>query len=143
MTTTVTTDEDFSARFGGIQRLYGLEATNIIRKMHVCIIGLGGVGSWVVEALARTGGGQLTIIDYDTVSKSNMNRQLAALDSTIDEKKSSVLKQRVIDINTSCDCRIIDDFLTMQNLDELISVDQGYDYVVDALRSIKFKSTMI
>ena len=110
MTTNITTDEDFSARFGGIQRLYGHEATDIIRKMHVCIIGLGGVGSWVVEALARTAVGQLTIIDYDTVSKSNINRQLAALDSTIDEKKSSVLKQRVTDINPSCDCRIIDDF---------------------------------
>lgn len=143
ITTNITTDEDFSARFGGIQRLYGVEATDIIRKMHVCIIGLGGVGSWVVEALARTGVGQLTIIDYDTVSKSNINRQLVALDSTMDEKKSSVLKQRVTDINPYCDCRIIDDFLTMQNLDELLSVDQAYDYVVDAIDSIKFKSAMI
>jgi len=139
----MTSDEDFAARFGGIQRLYGIEATGIIRKMHVCIIGLGGVGSWVVEALARTGVSRLTLVDYDTVSKSNINRQLAALESTSGEKKSVVLKQRVLDINPFCDCRIIDDFLTMQNLDELLSVDQAYDYVVDAIDSIKFKAAMI
>lgn len=139
----MTTDEDFAARFGGIQRLYGIKATEIIRKLHICIIGLGGVGSWSVEALARTGVGRLTLVDYDTVSKSNINRQLAALDSTAGEKKSVVLKQRVNDINPFCDCRIIDDFLTIENLDELLSVDQGYDYVIDAIDSIKFKSAMI
>lgn len=137
------TDEDFAARFGGIQRLYGLEAAAVIRKMHVCIIGLGGVGSWVVEALARTGVGQLTLIDYDTVSISNINRQLPAMDETAGEKKSAVLKQRVTGINPHCDCRIIDDFLTVQNLDTLLSIEQEYDYVVDAIDSIKFKSAMI
>lgn len=136
-------DEDFAARFGGIQRLYGFAATDIIQKMHVCIIGLGGVGSWAVEALARTGVGQLTLIDYDTVSTSNINRQLVALDDTAGEKKSAVLKQRVAGINPHCDCRIIDDFLTTQNLNELLSVDQRYDYVIDAIDSIKFKSAMI
>lgn len=136
-------DEDFAARFGGIQRLYGVNAAAVIRKMHVCIIGLGGVGSWAVEALARTGVGQLTLIDYDTVSTSNINRQLAALDDTAGEKKSSVLKARVNGINPYCDCQIIDDFLTTENLDELLSVDQNYDYIVDAIDSIKFKSAMI
>jgi len=136
-------DEDFAARFGGIQRLYGFEAANVIRKMHVCVIGLGGVGSWTVEALARTGVSRLTLIDYDTVSKSNINRQLAALDDTTGKKKSAVLQQRVASINPYCDCRVIDDFLTVQNLDELLSVEQHYDYVVDAIDSIKFKSAMI
>lgn len=136
-------DKDFAARFGGIQRLYGHDAAAVIRTMHVCIVGLGGVGSWVVETLARTGVGQLTLIDYDTVSKSNINRQLAALDDTDGEKKSAVLKRRVTGINPYCDCQIIDDFLTMENLNELLSIDQHYDYVVDAIDSIKFKSAMI
>lgn len=136
-------DKDFTARFGGIQRLYGVKATAIIRSMHVCIIGLGGVGSWAVETLARTGVGRLTLIDFDTVSKSNINRQLAALDTTDGEKKSTVLQQRVAGINPYCDCRIIDDFLTVENLDELLSLTQGYDYVIDAIDSIKFKSAMI
>jgi len=136
-------NEDFSVRFGGIQRLYGIEATETIRQMHVCIIGLGGVGSWVVESLARTGIGRFTLIDYDTVSKSNINRQLAALDNTEGEKKSTVLKQRITGINPYCDCRIIDDFLTVANLSEYLSVENSYDYVVDAIDSIKFKSAMI
>jgi tRNA threonylcarbamoyladenosine dehydratase len=136
-------EQDFTIRFGGIQRLYGSEAAEVIRHMHVCIIGLGGVGSWVVEALARNGVSRFTLIDYDTVSKSNINRQLAALDSTVELKKSAVLKQRVLDINPHCDCRIIDDFLTVRNLDELLSVGQAYDYVVDAIDSIKFKAAMI
>lgn len=136
-------NEDYAARFGGIQRLYGQEASDIIRQLHVCIVGLGGVGSWVVEALARSGVGRFTLIDYDTVSKSNINRQLAALDGTEGLKKSAVLKARVKEINPYCDCRVIDDFLTMANLGEYLSVDQGYDYVVDAIDSIKFKSAMI
>jgi len=136
-------DEDFSIRFGGIQRLYGRESSDIIRKMHVCIIGLGGVGSWVVESLARTGVGRFTLIDYDTVSKSNINRQLAALDTTEGEKKSTVLKHRVEGINPYCDCQVIDDFLTMANLSEYLSTAHHYDYIVDAIDSIKFKSAMI
>ncbi|MBL1274954.1 MAG: tRNA cyclic N6-threonylcarbamoyladenosine(37) synthase TcdA [Ectothiorhodospiraceae bacterium] len=140
---TLSEDEDFSIRFGGIQRLYGLEASEIIRQMHVCIIGLGGVGSWVVESLARTGVGRFTLIDYDTVSKSNINRQLPALDDTEGEKKSMVLKRRVAGINPYCDCQIIDDFLTMENLAEYLSTEHHYDYVVDAIDSIKFKSAMI
>ena len=83
----MTSNEEFASRFGGIQRLYGDKAVEVIRHMHVCIFGLGGVGSWAVEALARTGVGHLTLIDYDTVSTSNINRQLVALDSTAGEKK--------------------------------------------------------
>ncbi len=136
-------DEDFAARFGGIQRLYGHQAADVIRQLHVCIIGLGGVGSWAVEALARTGVGRFTLIDYDTISKSNINRQLPALDNTEGQKKSAVLKERVAGINPYCECYIVDDFLTMENLNKLLSVNQHYDYVIDAIDSIKFKSAMI
>jgi len=139
----MTTDNDFNQRFGGIQRLYGQAATDIIRQMHVCIIGLGGVGSWAVEALARSGVGRLTLIDYDTVSKGNINRQLPALDSTVDEKKSAVLQQRIAGINPHCECTIIDDFLTVENIRDYLSPERQYDYVIDAIDSIKFKSAII
>lgn len=137
------TASDYATRFGGIQRLFGTRGAQIIREMHVCIVGLGGVGSWVVEALARSGVGALTLIDFDTVSKSNINRQLPALTETIDEKKFSVLMRRVTGINPECKCHCIDDFLTIENMPDYLSADRGYDYVVDAIDSIKFKAAMI
>ena len=108
-------DDDFQQRFGGIQRLYGAQASDIIQNLHVCVVGLGGVGSWAVEALARTGIGQITMIDFDTVSIGNINRQLPALGETVGEKKFSVLEKRVNGINPSCICHTIDDFLTSEN----------------------------
>lgn len=139
----MTVTQDFDERFGGIQRLYGKDAVDVIRELHVCIVGLGGVGSWAVETLARTGVGHLTLIDYDTVSKGNINRQLPALSSTVDHKKSMVLQQRIADINPQCQCSVIDDFLTVENIRDYLSPDRHYDYVIDAIDSIKFKSAMI
>ena len=136
-------DDDFAQRFGGIQRLYGTAGAVVIRQLHVCVVGLGGVGSWAVEALARSGVGKLTLIDYDTVSKGNINRQLPALDDTLEEKKSTVLQRRIAGINPHCECSIIDDFLTVQNMADYLSVERGYDYVIDAIDSIKFKAAMI
>jgi tRNA A37 threonylcarbamoyladenosine dehydratase len=134
---------DFAQRFGAIQRLYGHHAMTRIRTLHVCVAGLGGVGSWAVEALARTGIGRLTLIDYDTVSLSNINRQLPALSGTVGEKKSAVLAQRVAGINPQAQCKIIDDFLTTQNLQDYLASEHHYDYVIDAIDSIKFKAAMI
>ncbi|WP_455217577.1 tRNA cyclic N6-threonylcarbamoyladenosine(37) synthase TcdA [Kaarinaea lacus] len=139
----MTTSDDFQQRFGGIQRLYGKQAVDIIRKMHVCVVGLGGVGSWAVEALARTGIGQITLVDYDTVSTGNINRQLPALDDTVGEKKFSVLEKRIKGINPGCLCHTIDDFLTAENLASYLSPDHHYSYVIDAIDSIKFKAEMI
>jgi tRNA A37 threonylcarbamoyladenosine dehydratase len=101
------------------------------------------VGSWAAEALARSGVGKLTLIDYDTVAESNINRQVHALGSTIDKKKNAVLAQRFTDINPECECRIIDDFLNMDNLSDYLSISHQYDYVLDAIDSIKFKSALI
>ncbi|WP_455199487.1 tRNA cyclic N6-threonylcarbamoyladenosine(37) synthase TcdA [Kaarinaea lacus] len=139
----MTSSNDFQKRFGGIQRLYGKQATEIIRKMHVCVVGLGGVGSWAVEALARSGIGQVTLIDYDTVSIGNINRQLPALDDTVGEKKFAVLEQRIYGINPDCVVHTIDDFLTVENLGEYLSPEHQYSYVIDAIDSIKFKAEMI
>jgi tRNA A37 threonylcarbamoyladenosine dehydratase len=136
-------DKDYQQRFGGIQRLYGKHEAEIIRQLHVCVVGLGGVGSWAVEALARSGIGQLTLIDYDTVSKSNINRQLPALDNTVGQKKFEVLAQRIAGINPHCECHTVDDFLTVANLADYLSPEREYDYVIDAIDSIKFKAAMI
>jgi tRNA A37 threonylcarbamoyladenosine dehydratase len=136
-------DDDFQQRFAGIQRLYGKQASEILQNLHVCVVGLGGVGSWAVEALARTGIGQITMIDYDTVSIGNINRQLPALSETVGEKKSAVLGQRINSINPRCTCHIIDDFLTSENLADYLSAERGYDYVIDAIDSITFKAEMI
>jgi len=128
-------------RFGGIQRLYGNAAMEIICGMHVLVVGIGGVGSWAVEALARTGVGHLTLIDDDEVAISNTNRQIHTLSSSIGQPKVSVMAERVAHINPDCRCDAVDDFLTVRNLHDYLS--RGYDYVIDAIDSIKFKAAMI
>ena len=127
--------------FDGIARLYGKDAYAIIQKMHVCVIGIGGVGSWVVEALARSAVGNITLIDFDTIEESNINRQIHALTNTIDKKKCAAMQERVEQINPHCTVNIIDDFVTLENMQEHLSHD--YDYVVDAIDSIKFKAGLI
>ena len=127
--------------FAGIARLYGREAYALIQNMHVCVIGIGGVGSWVVEALARSAVGKITLIDFDTIAQSNMNRQIHTLSNTVDEKKCTAMQERVKNINPDCVVNIIDDFITMDNMADLLSRD--YDYVVDAIDSIKFKAGLI
>jgi tRNA A37 threonylcarbamoyladenosine dehydratase len=135
--------DDYLQRFAGIGRLYGARQLEHLRNMHVAVIGLGGVGSWAIEALARSGIGRLTLIDYDTVATSNMNRQLAALNSTLGEKKHAVLAQRVQDINPDCEVTCVDDFINMDNLRDFLDPARGYSYVIDAIDSIKFKAAMI
>ena len=133
-----TADED---GFSGISRLYGSEAYALIKNMHVCVVGIGGVGSWVVEALARSAVGKITLIDYDTIALSNVNRQIHTLTSTIDTKKCLAMQERVQQINPDCKVTIIDDFITLENMADLLN--NGYDYVVDAIDSIKFKAGLI
>ena len=129
-------ESDYQQRFGGIQRLYGEAEQDCIQAMHVCVIGLGGVGSWAVEALARTGIGKLTLIDYDTIALSNINRQLHATDDSLEQKKSEVLAARVKSINPQCDVTIIDDFITLDTLADYL--DRGYSYVIDAIQAQDF-----
>ena len=134
-------ETDYQQRFAGIQRLYGTRQQAIIKDMHVCVIGLGGVGSWAVEALARSGVGRLTLIDYDTIARSNFNRQLHATEENIDRKKALALAERVASINPHCTVTIIDDFITLDTLEDYLQRD--YSYVIDAIDSIKFKSGII
>lgn len=127
--------------FSGIGRLYGKEAFALIQNMHVCVVGIGGVGSWIVEALARSAVGKITLIDYDTISLSNMNRQIHTLTNTLENKKCIAMQERVKQINPDCEVNIIDDFITLENMADFLSRD--YDYVVDAIDSIKFKAGLI
>jgi tRNA A37 threonylcarbamoyladenosine dehydratase len=132
---------DLDSRFGGIRRVYGAKGAQAIAGLHVCVVGIGGVGSWSVEALARTGVGQISLIDNDSVCVTNTNRQIHALDSTLGQSKVAVMARRVSEINPACRLHAIDDFLTMATLEDYLS--QGYDYVIDAIDSIKFKAAMI
>ncbi|MGF6273638.1 tRNA A37 threonylcarbamoyladenosine dehydratase [Massilia sp. UYP11] len=139
---TLDDEVDFARRFGGIARLYGERALERFRSAHVCVIGVGGVGSWVVEALARSAVGRLTLIDLDNVAESNINRQIQALSSTVGMAKIEALKQRIAQINPFCQVTLVEDFIDPENIPALIG-DQGVDYVVDAIDSVKPKAALI
>lgn len=128
-------------RFAGIQRVYGATAAQSFQSQHVAVIGLGGVGSWAVEALARSGVAGLTLIDLDDVCVTNMNRQLPALTSTVGQLKTEVLAARVKDINPECEVRVIDDFLSIDNLDDYLGAP--VTAVLDAIDSVPVKAALI
>ncbi len=134
-------DTDFSQRFGGITRLYGVAGSEILRQAHFCVVGIGGVGSWVAEALARSGIGQITLIDHDDISLSNMNRQLHTLTATVDQSKVLVMAERVKQINPGCRVNAVDDLLTEGNVERHLA--NGYDYVIDAIDAIRHKAALI
>jgi len=134
-------NNDFENRFGGTRRLYGHAAVELFRQSHVCVIGIGGVGSWVAEALARSAIGQITLIDLDDLCITNTNRQLHALTETIGRSKVQVMAERIQQINPECTVHEVEDFVTLENIAELIS-DQ-FDYVVDAIDSVKEKAALI
>ncbi len=124
-----------------LQRVYGTAGIQHLPNVRIAVIGVGGVGSWAVEALARTGVGHLTLIDHDDVTLSNINRQLPALDSTVGRPKVGVLKERVADINPVCDVDAIEDFLVEKNLEHYLL--RNFDMVIDAIDNIRFKAAMI
>ncbi len=127
-------------RFGGISRLYGNEALQRFTEAHVCVVGVGGVGSWAVEALARSGIGRLTLIDLDNVAESNVNRQLHALTDDFGKAKVSALHERILQINPACKVTEIEDFVTEDNLAELFR--RPFDFVIDAIDQIRVKAAM-
>lgn len=133
--------ENYQQRFGGIARLYGEQGLALLKQAHICVIGIGGVGSWVVEALARSGIGELTLIDMDDICITNINRQLPALTSTIGQLKTEIMQQRVEQINPECKLHIIDDFIDKQNLADYICSD--FDYVIDAIDNVKTKAALL
>ena len=133
--------DDHDLRFGGIRRLYGSRAVERFRSAHVVVVGVGGVGSWTVEALARSGIGKLTLIDLDDVCVSNVNRQLHALDGTVGRPKVEVLAERCRAIQPGIE--VVEDiaFATPTNLAERIPEDA--DHLVDAIDSVVAKAALI
>ena len=128
---------DFKRRFGGIIRLYGSKKFKKFQSSHVCIVGIGGVGSWVAESMARNGLGQITLIDMDHISESNINRQIHALDSSLGQSKVEAMKLRMLDINPNCKINCQDFFLEEDNISDLIS--KRFDFVIDAIDQTKIK----
>ena len=135
-----TSDFSINRRFGGIARLYGEAALARFATAHVCVVGVGGVGSWAVEALARSGIGRLTLIDLDNVAESNVNRQLPAITSEFGKAKVTALHERILQINPACQVTEIEDFVTEENLAELFS--QPFDFVIDAIDQVRVKAAM-
>ncbi|MDG3087360.1 tRNA cyclic N6-threonylcarbamoyladenosine(37) synthase TcdA [Vibrio hannami] len=133
--------DSYDQRFGGTRRLYGNSEVEILRAAHVCVVGIGGVGSWAVEALARTGIGELTLIDMDDVCVTNINRQIHAMTGTVGQSKIEVMAERVKLINPDCKVNLIDDFITPENISEYITKD--FDYVLDAIDSVKPKAALL
>ena len=134
-------DESYTQRFGGIGRLYGAAALPRLAAAHVAIVGVGGVGSWIVEALVRSGIGELTLIDMDDVCITNTNRQLPALAHTIGVSKVDVLAARVAEINPACRVNRVIEFLTESNADRLLA--PNFDFVVDAVDRTSIKAVII
>ena len=112
--------EQYERRFKGTQTLYGASAVDTFAAAHVYVIGVGGVGSWAAEALARTAVGTITLIDLDVLVASNVNRQLPALDSTFGQSKIAAMATRIREINPKVTLHLIDDFLTPENVAELL-----------------------
>ncbi|MDY3331487.1 MAG: tRNA threonylcarbamoyladenosine dehydratase [Pelistega sp.] len=134
--------DSISRRFNSLQRLYGEKATQQLAQSHVFIAGIGGVGSWVAEALARSGVGQLTLVDLDHVAESNINRQVHALGSTIGMAKIEAMANRIADINPQCQLNLIDDFVDSENID-LYLKQYKPDVVLDCTDQVKAKITML
>ncbi len=128
---------DLERRFGGLRRLYGDAAYQRLRQLRVAIVGLGGVGSWSAEALARCGVASLVLIDFDQVAESNINRQVQALGSTVGQSKGEALRARIADIHPGCAVVLVDDFVTADNWPALLT--QPVDVLIDACDQVSAK----
>ncbi|MGL5322329.1 MAG: tRNA cyclic N6-threonylcarbamoyladenosine(37) synthase TcdA, partial [Aeromonas veronii] len=132
---------EYLQRFGGIARLYGQNALRSFSQAKVCVVGIGGVGSWAAEALARAGINQITLIDMDDICITNTNRQIHSMQGTVGRLKTEVMAERIRAINPDCEVIEVDDFVTADNLAEHIK--REFDYVVDAIDSVKAKVALI
>jgi len=132
---------DLERRFGGVRRLYGDAGYQRLRAAQVAVVGLGGVGSWAVEALARSGVSALTLIDLDHVSESNINRQLQALQGTLGMAKPVALHQRITQIHPSCDVHVVEAFVEPGNWPALLH-GRHVDGVIDACDQVRAKQVL-
>lgn len=134
----------FNLRFGGITRLYGIVGAKVILNSHVMVIGLGGVGSWAAESLARSGIGNITLVDLDDICITNTNRQIQATTETFGQSKAVVLKNRILSINPQCRVQIIEDFFTNNTAESILeNAPLKIDFVIDAIDSLYNKSLLV
>ena len=135
------TSADPARRFGGIARLYGTHGLQRLQGAHVAVVGIGGVGSWAAEGLARSAVGRITLIDLDMIAESNVNRQVHALDGEFGKAKVGAMAQRIRAINPDCRVSEIEDFVTPENVQAML--DDRLDYVIDAIDQVRTKVAMI
>jgi tRNA A37 threonylcarbamoyladenosine dehydratase len=133
-------DDDSTRRFGGLHRLYGVDGAKRIRQAHVVVVGIGGVGSWTAEALARSGVARLTLIDMDHISESNINRQIHALSSTTGQSKVLAMAERIALIHPQCQVDAVDDFVSPENWPALLPCMP--DALIDACDQVKAKVSL-
>ena len=132
---------DLERRFGGIRRLYGTEALQRFQAARICVVGIGGVGSWAAEALARSAIGGITLIDLDMIAESNVNRQIHAQSGSFGKAKVDAMAERMRTINPVGQFDTIEDFVTPENVGDMLGC--GFDYVVDAIDQARTKAAMI
>lgn len=132
---------DFDRRFSGVRRLYGVDGLAQLQTAHVCVLGVGGVGSWAAEALARNAVAKITLIDLDHIAESNMNRQIHALETSLGQAKVRAMAHRIHLINPDCQVHEVEEFVTPENVQVLL--DQEYDFVLDAMDDVKAKIAVI
>ena len=132
---------DHERRFGGLARLYGPAGAARLQAAHVCVVGIGGVGSWAAEALARSAVGRITLIDLDMVAESNTNRQIQALGDEYGKAKVEAMAARILAINPTCEIHCIEDFVTRDNVAALL--DGSMHVVIDAIDQVRVKAAMI
>ena len=141
-----TNDADLARRFGGLERLYGVAGAAAIRDAHVLVAGIGGVGSWAVEALARSGVGRLTLVDLDHIAESNINRQIHALDATVGQAKVEAMRERIAQINPACKVLALDKFVEPGNWQQLLATAHAANgpatAAIDACDQVRAKVAM-
>ncbi|KQM75373.1 ThiF family adenylyltransferase [Xylophilus sp. Leaf220] len=133
-------EADAARRFGGLERLYGVDGAQRIRRSCVAVVGIGGVGSWTAEALARSGVAGLVLIDLDHIAESNVNRQIHALTPTVGQAKILAMRDRIALINPDCVVHCVDEFVEPANWPGLLPC--AVDAVVDACDQVKAKVAM-
>ena len=133
--------QDTNRRFLGIQKLYGQQGYQQIINSHICIIGIGGVGSWVAESLARSHVNEISLIDLDHVAESNINRQIHAMTDTLGQSKIKAMAERIHNINAECTVHLVDEHLSTENIPQLIN--SSFTYIVDCIDNFRIKAALI
>ena len=133
-------EADISRRFSGVRRLYGETGLAKLQAAHIVVVGIGGVGSWAAEALARNAVGTITLVDLDNIAESNVNRQIHALDGSFGKAKITAMHERILSINPSCIVREIEDFVAEENASKML--DFYFDVLVDCIDDAAAKAVM-